>query len=129
MTETAIRVLQQDNRGFFLFVEGGRIDMAHHDTLPHKALNETVEFSKAIQKAVDITNEEDTLIVVTSDHAHTMSFSGYAQRGSDVFGYGGVAADSELYTILSYANGPGYQPVGKNGKRVAPSIEQLSKLL
>ena len=52
----------------------------------HIALDETVEFSKAIAKAAAITDEEDTLIVVTSDHAHTMTISGYPQRSESIFG-------------------------------------------
>ncbi|KAL1494518.1 hypothetical protein ABEB36_010103 [Hypothenemus hampei] len=67
MTEAAIKVLdKQNSSGYFLLVEGGRIDMAHHYTWAHKALDETAEFSKAIQRAVEITNEENTLIVVTA---------------------------------------------------------------
>ncbi|KAJ8923112.1 hypothetical protein NQ315_001665 [Exocentrus adspersus] len=124
MTEKAIQILQDNGDGYFLFVEGGRIDTAHHDTYAHKALDETAEFSKAIQKAVDITNEEDTLIVVTSDHAHTMSYAGYAQRGSDVFGYAGRASDSNPYTILNYANGPGYKTMA-DGERYVPSAEEM----
>lgn len=126
MTEAAIKILQHGDEGFFLFVEGGRIDTAHHDSSAHKALDETAEFSKAIQKAVDITNEEDTLIVVTSDHAHTMSYAGYAQRGSDVFGFAGKATDSNPYTILNYANGPGYKSMSDGGRYV-PSEEEISK--
>lgn len=127
MTESAIKLLQKGNKGYFLFVEGGKIDMAHHNNLPHKALNDTAAFSEAIQKAVDLTNEDDTLIIVTSDHAHTMSYAGYAQRGSDVFGYGGVGSDNGLYTILSYANGPGYRPVGNDGRRYVLSADEISK--
>jgi alkaline phosphatase len=63
---------------------GGRIDHAHHDTKAHLALDETVEFAKAVQTAADLTDEEDTLIVVTADHAHTMSLSGYPARGNDI---------------------------------------------
>jgi alkaline phosphatase len=60
--------------------------MAHHDTKAQISLDETVEFAKAIQAAVDLTNEEDTLIVVTSDHSHTLTLSGYAARGNPIFG-------------------------------------------
>ncbi|XP_057666738.1 uncharacterized protein LOC130900250 [Diorhabda carinulata] len=128
MTEAAIKVLQKGPEGYFLFVEGGKIDKAHHETTPHKALDETAEFAKAVQKAVELTNERDTLIVVTADHAHTMSYAGYAKRGSDVFGYGGVANDDDLYTILSYANGPGYKPTKKNKKRIVPTPEDLGDI-
>ncbi|XP_072398946.1 membrane-bound alkaline phosphatase-like isoform X1 [Diabrotica undecimpunctata] len=127
MTEAAIEVLQRGPDGYFLFVEGGKIDKAHHASAPHKALDETAEFSKAVQRAVELTNEEDTLIVVTADHAHTMSYAGYAKRGSDVFGYGGIANDDNYYTILSYANGPGYK-LRKNKKRYVPSEGELDKI-
>ncbi|CAG9854778.1 unnamed protein product [Phyllotreta striolata] len=127
MTEAAIRTLQKGPEGFFLFVEGGRIDSAHHLSSPHKALDETAEFSKAVQKAVDMTDERDTLIVVTADHAHTMSYAGYAQRGSQIFGYGGKAMDDDLYPILNYANGPGYR-VMDGGLRFVPSENQMSEV-
>lgn len=94
---------------YFLFVEGGLIDHAHHATYGQKAFDETVEFSKAIQKAINMTNSEDTLIVVTSDHAHTMSFSGYPIRGNDILGIAGTAKDHLPYATITYANGPGYR--------------------
>lgn len=86
MTESAIKILSRKKEGYFLFVEGGRIDHGHHETKARKALDETVQFSDAIQAAVDVTDEEDTLIIVTADHAHTMSISGYPSRGNDILG-------------------------------------------
>lgn len=67
-----------DEKGFFLFVEGGKIDHAHHFGLAKKALDETVEFEKAIELARSRTSDEDTLIVVTADHSHAFTVSGYA---------------------------------------------------
>ncbi|XP_022901311.1 alkaline phosphatase-like [Onthophagus taurus] len=109
MTVSAIELLSKKGDGYFLFVEGGRIDHAHHDTRAHKALDETVQFSKAIQRARDITSEEDTLIVVTSDHAHVMNVNGYANRGNNIFGVGGKGSDGIPYLTLSYGNGPGHR--------------------
>lgn len=77
MTTKAIEILSKNKNGFFLFVEGGRIDMAHHDNRAHIALDETVQFSKAIENSLSMVNSNETLIVVTADHAHTMSYSGY----------------------------------------------------
>lgn len=77
MAEAAVKVLQKEEQGYFLFVESARIDMAHHDTLARIALDETKEFSKTIDLVRRMTNESDTLIIVTSDHAHTMSYNGY----------------------------------------------------
>lgn len=110
MTEKAIRLLAHNNdKGFFLFVEGGRIDHGHHETKAHQALEETVEFHKAVKKAVELTERNDTLIVITSDHAHTMSVSGYPARGNKIFEFAGRAADDLPYSTLSYANGAGYK--------------------
>lgn len=73
MTVSAIEILKKNPKGFVLFVEGGRIDHAHHDNEARHALEETVELSEAVQAASDITDEKDTLIVVSSDHSHTMT--------------------------------------------------------
>ncbi|KAL5290390.1 hypothetical protein ACFFRR_010005 [Megaselia abdita] len=108
MTEAAIKILQKNEKGYFLFVEGGLIDRAHHMNLAVKALDETVELSKAVQKAVDLTDEKDTLIVVTADHAHVMSMAGYPDRGNLITGIGTEMSpiDHLPYMTLSYANGP-----------------------
>jgi len=107
MTRKAIEILKKEENGFFLFVEGGLIDAAHHQTVARMALDETVELSKAVQQAVDMTSEDDTLIVVTSDHSHTMTMAGYPVRGNDILSLSGSLGIDELpYTTLSYANGP-----------------------
>ncbi|KAH8401654.1 hypothetical protein KR009_007173 [Drosophila setifemur] len=114
LTEAAIRVLSRNNEGFFLFVEGARIDMAHHDTYARRSLEDTAEFARAVQRARELTSEDDTLIVVTADHAHVMSINGYPFRDQEIFGLAQLADDNLPYTILSYANGPGYT-TGYNG--------------
>lgn len=77
MTEIAIKMMEKEPKGYFLFVEGALIDLAHHDNWAKKAMDETVEFSRALQMVVDRVNSNDTLIVATADHAHTMSYNGY----------------------------------------------------
>lgn len=88
LTEIAIKQLSHHKKGYFLFVEGGRIDHAHHETRAVKALDETVQFSKAIQTALDLTQRDDTLIIVSADHSHTMSMNGYPYRGKNILGPG-----------------------------------------
>ncbi|CAD7005712.1 unnamed protein product [Ceratitis capitata] len=120
MTEAAIELLSKSEQGYFLFVEGAKIDMGHHSNRAHLALEETAEFARAVELARELTNEEDTLIVVTADHSHTMTMNGYPSRDADVFGLAPVLADDGLpYTILSYANGPGYSKTfsKKTGRR------------
>lgn len=108
MTEMAIKMLQKEQKGYFLFVEGGRVDTAHHDAYAKAAVDETRAFSEAIDLAVRMTNSQDTLIVVSADHAHTMTYNGYPTRGNDVFGVAELSNMDHLpYSTLSYANGPG----------------------
>ncbi|BFF97479.1 membrane-bound alkaline phosphatase [Drosophila madeirensis] len=109
MTEKAIEVLSTEEQGYFLFVEGGKIDISHHDTMARIALDETAELSKAVRRARELTNPEETLIVVTSDHSHTFSVSGYQPRGSDIFGAAKAKGqDKKPYLPLSYANGKSF---------------------
>lgn len=129
MTEAAIKVLQKEKNGFYLFVEGGLIDMAHHDNLPHKSLDDTVAFAKAIETAANLTSEEDTLIVVTADHAHTLSISGYPARGNGILHIAGKSSSEIPYTTLSYANGPGYRPELLPGATYNPEHDILGELL
>lgn len=93
-------------------------------------MDETVEFSKAIQRAVDITSRDDTLIVVTADHAHNMHISGYPSRGNSILAANdrNRGTDGIPYTTLSYANGPGYRKE-VNGKRVDVTKENMGKYI
>ena len=136
MTAQAIARLEADPDGFYLMVEGGRIDHGHHAGQAGYALEEAVEFARAVQWAVDHTDPAETLILVTADHSHTLTISGYPQRGNDILGLvvpppgGGdgdhegsdepgaptLAADGKPYTTLGYANGPGAVP----GERPIP---------
>ncbi|XP_063536651.1 alkaline phosphatase-like [Cydia strobilella] len=111
MTQKAIQILANNENGFFLFVEGGRIDTAHHETKAQKALDETVELAKAVEAAIRMVNTDETLVVVTSDHSHTMTYSGYSKRGSDILGFSNRinASDHQPFTTLSYATGPGHK--------------------
>lgn len=126
MTKKAIEFMQlhdEDNKGYFLFIEGGRIDSGHHATKARLALDETKEFSQAIALARQMTSEEDTLIVVTSDHSHTFSVAGYQNRGTDIFSLISSGTDGIPYIPLSYATGKGYYEYfdETKSKRVDPS--------
>ena len=132
MTAQAIARLKADPDGFYLMVEGGRIDHGHHAGQAGFALEEAVEFARAVQWAVDHTDPAETLIMVTADHSHVFTIAGYPKRGNDILGLvvapegrgedGGdgvspvLAADGKPYTTLGYANGPG----AVSGERPVP---------
>jgi alkaline phosphatase len=116
MTMKAIDILSKNPNGYVLQVESGRIDHALHAGNAYRALNEEVEYSKTIQATLDKVNLEDTLIIVTSDHGHVMTFAGYPTRGNPILGLvndsegGGaitLADDGKPYTTLGFMNGPG----------------------
>ena len=69
MTAAALNMLDNDANGFFLMVEGGKIDEAEHDNLIRFSVFETLEFANAFQVVLDwATERDDTLIIVTADH-------------------------------------------------------------
>ena len=155
MTTKAIDILAQNQKGFFLMVEGGRIDQAHHYGNAYRALRDTVELSDTVRAAVKKVNLNDTLIIVTADHSHTLTIMGYPARGNNILGLvreigddGKIEPDYKRdrlgrpYTTLHYVAGPGYpgatagQPEGpkkypeaqRNLKQVTNGNPDLSKV-
>ncbi|WP_299004371.1 alkaline phosphatase [uncultured Shewanella sp.] len=114
MTTKSIEILSKNEKGYFLMVEAGRIDHAHHAGNAQRALYDTIELSNAVRAAVENTDPTDTLIIVTADHSHTLTMAGYPKRGNPILGlvHGvdgdmSLALDGKPYTTLGYANGPG----------------------
>ncbi len=123
----AVRHLQKASpKGYYLMIEGGRIDHAHHATNPYRALSETQQFSRTVAAVLASVNLNDTLVLVTADHSHVMTIAGYPQRGNDILGFiksapgdeahggsrDGIALDDrgQPMTTISYANGPFVYP-------------------
>ncbi len=119
MTAKAIEVLGNNKKGFFLMVEGGRIDHGHHAGNAYRALTDTIALSDAVKQAREMTSERDTLIIVTADHSHTLSITGYPSRGNPILGKATIDGrplldrDGLPYTTLQYSNGPGTVMGGK----------------
>ncbi|MBN1235365.1 MAG: alkaline phosphatase [Methanotrichaceae archaeon] len=69
MTKKATAILSKNARGFFLMVEGGRIDHAGHERNLSKIAVDTLAFDEAVREALDFASKNnDTLVVVTADH-------------------------------------------------------------
>ena len=122
MTEKSIRILQKERKGFFLHVESGRVDHAHHAGNAKRALTEVVELAHAVRTARELTDPNETLIIVTADHSHVFTMAGYPHRGNDILGLVQEVPDKDgdalrhkpdqrglPYTTLGYANGPGWR--------------------
>ena len=135
MTALAVKQLAENDQGYFLLVEAGRIDHAHHFSNAYRALTDTVALSDAVQWAVENVDLADTLIVVTADHSHTMTISGYPRRGNPILGTVETEPGKPIldatgvpYTTLSYANGPGYKKQRPNLSKINtqdPDYQQL----
>lgn len=78
MVLAAIEVLSQNENGFYLEVEAASIDKQLHPMDFDRALADTIEFDRAVAAAVEWAemNAPDTLIIVTSDHAHSFDVYG-----------------------------------------------------
>ena len=94
-----IEVLSDNDKGFFMMVEGGKIDWACHANDAGSTINDTIALADAVEEAVAFAKKhpDDTLILVTGDH----------ETGGLTIGYAGTDYDTYLTTLsnqkLSYA--------------------------
>jgi alkaline phosphatase len=119
MTEKTIKRLQKNDKGYFLLIEGGRVDHANHGGNLHRAVTDGKAFADAVAKVMQMTNPTDTLLIVTADHGHTLTFNGYCGRGSPITGLcyeidptgekhketANRARDDKPYSVAAYMNG------------------------
>ena len=141
MTEASIKALATNENGFFLAVEGGRVDHANHGGNLYRAVTDGKAFADAVAKAMELTSAEDTLIIVTADHEHAIAFNGYCGRGSNILGLcmvenekgiahtgePNLAADGKPYSVAGYLNGAGSVLVEQADKTFAGSRPDLTE--
>ncbi|QOL80946.1 alkaline phosphatase [Pseudooceanicola spongiae] len=135
MTRKAIDYLGQNENGFYLEIEAGRVDHANHDTNAKRAMIDGKAFSDAVALADELTDDADTLIIVTADHEHAIAMNGYCGRGTPIDGLcydvaqTGIMHSDDLvlgddgkpYTVVGYLNGVGSVMVEQaDGKFTAP---------
>lgn len=66
---TAINLLDQNEEGFFLMIEGSQIDWGSHDNDLEYTIEEMLDFDRAIGKVLDFAEKDgETLVVITADH-------------------------------------------------------------
>lgn len=104
MTSKAVTLLAaasgQGGHGYFLMVESGRIDHAHHAGNAFRALTDAEELDRALGTALSQVDLSDTLVLVTADHSHVFTMAGYPLRPADELGYSLVSAPQ------AYLNSP-----------------------
>jgi alkaline phosphatase len=120
MSRFALDRLARDEDGYFLMIEAGRVDHAHHATNAYRAMTDMAAFETAVQAVLERVDLDDTLVVVTADHSHTFTISGYPARGNPILGLVrepvpyqtdlepelALAADGRPYTSVGYQTGP-----------------------
>jgi len=68
-TEKAIKILNKNEKGFFLMVEGSQIDWGGEENNIDYVISETIDFDNAIAKALEFALDNgETLVIVTGDH-------------------------------------------------------------
>jgi alkaline phosphatase len=68
-SNTALRILQKNQAGFFLMIEGSQIDWGGHDNDIKRVTGEVLDFDKAVGLALDFARKDsNTLLIVTADH-------------------------------------------------------------
>jgi len=90
--EKGIEVLDND-KGFFMMCEGGKIDWACHANDAASTIQDTVAFADAVQVAIDFAAQhpDETLILVTGDH----------ETGGLTIGFAGTDYDTYLTLLQS----------------------------
>ncbi|KAK4311817.1 hypothetical protein Pmani_016712 [Petrolisthes manimaculis] len=125
MTQAALAILSKGPRGFFLMVEAGHVDKGLHQNKAVKALEEVVQLDEAVSMALTTLNLEDTLILVTADHSHSLTLNGYPPRAdhshkltlneyplrcNNIFGVSNLkdVTDELPHSTLMFSMGQGY---------------------
>jgi len=107
-TQTALNILDNNKKGFFLMVEGSQIDWGGHANSSIYIVEEMLDFDRTIGKALEFAaNDGETLIVITADH----ETGGMAIVGGDLntgmvkADY--IAGDHSAVMVPVFAYGPG----------------------
>lgn len=84
VVQAGIRVLDNEN-GFFMMAEGGKIDWSCHANDAMTSIMDTIALSDAVEVALDFAKEhpEETLIIVTADHETGGMTIGFATTAYD----------------------------------------------
>jgi alkaline phosphatase len=107
-TLKAIGILDKNEKGFFLMVEGSEIDWAAHENNSSALIDETLDFDKAVGIALDFAKiDRQTLVIITGDH----ETGGVSINGGDIASHSvSISFSTTGHTgvmIPVYAYGPG----------------------
>ena len=107
-TDMALKILKRNKKGFFVMVEGSQIDWGGHDNNLDYIVEETVDFDKAVGKALDFAAKNgETLVIVTADHetGGLGLTGGDIQKGTVTGSF--ILKDHTAVMVPIFAYGPG----------------------
>ncbi len=112
-TQTAINILSNNKKGFFLMVEGSAIDFGGHANSTNYVVEEMLDFDKVIGKVLDFASKDgQTLVVVTADHeTGGMAIAGGNLNTGMVKG-AFPSKDHTAVMVPVFAYGPGAEEFG-----------------
>lgn len=113
----------RQDRGYFLMVEGGRIDHAHHEGNAFRALTDAQELDRAIGHAVRAVDLRDTLILVSADHSHVFNIAGYPLRPLNEMPYPVRSFDTGYDSLAGHGVLDLVYDVDPATGHVAPSVD------
>ncbi|MDR1602086.1 MAG: alkaline phosphatase [Tannerella sp.] len=96
MTRTAIEKLSQNANGFFLMVEGSKVDWAAHANDPVGMITDFLAFDRACRAALDFAKKDgETLVIIVPDHGN----SGFSLGSRDCKSYSSATKDDLFGTV------------------------------
>lgn len=99
MTSKAIQTLNKNKKGFFLMVEGSKVDWAAHANDPIGMVTEFLAFDKACKIALDFAKKDgNTAVLILSDHGN----SGFSIGVKHASGYDKLTKDQLFGNLLKY---------------------------
>ncbi|KAH8396137.1 hypothetical protein KR222_003873, partial [Zaprionus bogoriensis] len=132
MTLKALEVLGNSEKGYLLVVEAGMIDQAHHRGNARKALSEVVALDEAVRAVQAYLKDRDqldeTLLIVTADHSHSLTINGHPERGADILGLAGNSRTEDTpYTTLTYGTSyKGFEVNATTQQRQNPALSDTT---
>ena len=110
MTKYALDFLNDNEKGFFLMLEAGRIDHASHENDIVNMLHETKTLDECIEMILEHEAMKDTLLIITADHETAgLAVSGYGDvntvKGDELLKIKSQGTDKE-FSYITWASGP-----------------------
>lgn len=120
MTKKGIEILSANPKGFFLMVEGGRIDHAGHERNLSKTIKDTLAFDDAVNVAINFAHlKNDTLVIVTADH----ECGGLVLQPENLQNYEGGGIDPIFASGTTKTPGPRYDFITEMEEATHTSVD------